>query len=169
MAPSTTCAANPAARGVTSSPRRSVTTPGGSLRHPATGEKVQTTGAGLRKGLQRGVFRSIGVVAQLFEGAAHDAQMYSADHLRLLVGCLEQRAAMQLDDAGAGVRTWGEPELIQQVDHLAASGHAIGPPTPCGRLCPSLKRSRCPQSRSTGPWSSGTAAPARDPTRGQPR
>ena len=52
--------------------------------------------------------------------------MDSADHIRLLVGCLEQGAAMQLDNTGAGVSDWGEPELLQQVDHLAASHHVTG-------------------------------------------
>ena len=78
------------------------------------------------KRLQRSAFRSFGVVAQLLEGAAHDTEVDSADHLRMLVGCLQQGAPAQLDDAGAGIGTRGEPELLKQGDHLAAGRHGVG-------------------------------------------
>jgi len=66
----------------------------------------------------------IWVVAQLFESATRKSEMDPADHLRLLVGRLEQGATMQLDDAGAGICSRGEPKLIQQVDSLAANNHS---------------------------------------------
>jgi len=66
----------------------------------------------------------IWVVAQFFEGASRKSEMDPTDDFRLLVGCLEQWAVVQLDDAGTGIRARGEPELIQQVDHLAPNGYS---------------------------------------------
>jgi len=66
----------------------------------------------------------IWVVAQFFEGASRKSEMDPTDDFRLLVGCLEQWAVVQLDDAGTGIRARGEPKLIQQVDQLAPNGYS---------------------------------------------
>jgi hypothetical protein len=87
-----------------------------------TREQVQTAGSGLRKGLQRRAFRSIWVVAELIQCAAHDAEMDSADNFRILVGRLEERATPKLDHSGVSIRPRIEPELSQQGDHLSARG-----------------------------------------------
>jgi hypothetical protein len=52
------------------------------------------------------------VGAKLIEGAPHETEMDGADHLGMLVGCLEQGATAQLDDADTGIGTRGETELL---------------------------------------------------------
>src|ERR1035437_1181555 len=47
--------------------------------------------------------------------------MNRTHHFWVAMGCLEQGAAAQPDDADAGVDARGEPKLIQQGDHRAAS------------------------------------------------
>jgi len=76
--------------------------------------------------LQRNAFRSFRVGAQLIEHATNDTEMDSADHLRMLVGCLQQGATPQLDHADACIGTRSEPELLQQGDHLATGRHGAG-------------------------------------------
>jgi len=66
------------------------------------------------------------VGAQLNEGATHKTEMDSADDLGLLVGGLEQGAAVQLDDPNAGIGGRREPELVEQGATLDASGLAPG-------------------------------------------
>jgi hypothetical protein len=54
------------------------------------------------------------------ESAAYNTEVDSTHHLRILVGCLQQGAVAQLDDADAGIWTRREPELLKQGDHLTA-------------------------------------------------
>src|SRR5450631_3593057 len=88
------------------------------------GEHVQTAGPGLRERPQRNAFGSAGVGPELVESTADETQMNRAHHFWVAMGCLEQRAAMQPDDAHAGVGAGGEPELIKQCDHGAPGGHS---------------------------------------------
>ena len=91
-----------------------------------TRQQVQTTGPGLRERLQCGAVRSIGVRAQLSEGASHDTEVDSADDLWIVMGCLEQGATAELDDTETGISTRGEPEFLKQCDHLAAGRQRTG-------------------------------------------
>jgi hypothetical protein len=87
-------------------------------------EHIQTTRPGLRKRPQRNVFGSARFGPELVESTADESQVNGAHHFWIAMGRLEQGTAMQSDDAHAGVGTWGEPKLIEQGDHRAASGHS---------------------------------------------
>src|SRR5450631_1037228 len=89
-----------------------------------TREHVQTAGPRLRERPQRNAFGSAGLGPELVESTADKSQMNRAHHFWIAMGCLEQGTAMQPDDADPGVGAWGEPELIKQCDHGAASGHS---------------------------------------------
>ena len=97
--------------------------PSRSLRSREAREQIQTAGPGLRKGLQRSVFRSVRVRTQLVARTAHKTEMDCAPTLWISMGGLQQRAVAKLDDADAGVDTRGEPEPVKQGDHFATNGH----------------------------------------------